>query len=241
MLKQALIGFMLLLTSCSLSINFATNQKDIGKSNTFSADTAYKSVTRISARAIEDGGELSGTGFAIDKDNIMTAGHVCIGIMELQDQGVIGKEIYMDYYGPNGETILTTDGLKILAVDPVNDICVISKKSHGLLPIVFAKDYGTVKVHKTSAFIVGAPLGIFATTYSGEVISTDLDFGAFAQHKLVVNTPAAPGNSGSPVFNENGQVIGMLIAGLGSFDHLSICTALPQLQLFVKITNGIKK
>jgi S1-C subfamily serine protease len=241
MFKKALICLAILLAGCSLTVNLATTPKngDI-KGKTFSADTAYKSITRISAKASEGGGELSGTGFAIDENNIMTAGHVCLGIMELQEQGLIEKEIYMDYYGPDGETILTAKGLKIVAADPINDICIINKEDHGLLPVVFAKDYKAVKIHKTEAFIVGAPLGVFATTYEGEVVSTDMDFGIFMAHKLVVSTPAAPGNSGSPVFNEDGVLIGMLIAGDGSFDHLSICTSLPALQLFIKLTDGMK-
>ncbi len=230
------MSLVFLLTSCC-TINFNVGpQKQNDK--TFDANTAYKSTVRITARAKEGGGELACSGFAIDKDNIMTAGHCCVGILELQAQGEITDEIYMDYYAPDGETILTQDGLKIKDADELHDICVMSKKSHGILPVKFV-DYDEVKIH-TPAYIVGAPLGVYATIYPGEVVQKALDLGFGAMHKLIVSAAAASGNSGSPIFNEAGDVIGMLVMGDGSFDHLSIGTATPDLIKFLQII-GLKK
>ncbi len=50
----------------------------------------------------------------------------------------------------------------------------------------------------------------------------------WTEDTLLVSAPAAPGNSGGPVFCD-GKLIGLLVAGAPRYDHLSIVTPLKTL------------
>lgn len=237
MFKKLLIGLILFVAGCTFNINMSPTASPT--SPRFNPDDAFKSVVRVSAKQKGGDAELSGTGFAIDKDHIMTAGHVCAGISELQAMGLIEENISINYYAPDGETIIKADKVEIFEVDELNDICVMTKKGHGLVPVKFVQDYSSVKAHSWIS-IVGAPLGVYITHYDGEIMRTSLTVAPTMRDKLIVDAAAAPGNSGSPVFNDKGEVVGILIAGPGDFDHLSICTSTKALQHFLKIIGLMK-
>lgn len=227
MLKRLLVTLLCLLTSyCTFNFGGTHTTESAStpvvvqkESQNFDINTTFGSVVKILVRDKKGIEFLSGTGFAIDKDKIMTAGHVCDGIIKFQKAKKITKKIYMDFYATDGETILETSGLKILSIDKQYDICIMQKKLHGLVPIKFIQDYSSIKLHSV-VYIVGAPLGVFATAYQGLVVIKD---DGSDMHYLIVDAASAPGNSGSPVFDENGEVIGIFVAGPGNFDHLSVC------------------
>ena len=228
MFKKFLLSFMcLLIGGCYFNLGAIPG---ITVEQKLNINTTYDSVVKILAKDIYGNEALSGSGFAINKNQIMTAGHVCRGIIEYQNQNTITKEIYINFYAPDKETILESSGAMVLKIDETNDICILYKQSHGIAPVKFVKNYSSVKVHST-VFIVGAPLGVFATSYAGHVVIKDDNS---INHFLIVSAPAAPGNSGSPVFNNEGLVVGMLVAGPSTFEHLSMCVASPFLVGFVR-------
>jgi S1-C subfamily serine protease len=77
-------------------------------------------------------------------------------------------------------------------------------------------------------FILGNPLGwdnCFSVS-KGIVSSLDKDHDGFFGDKLMYNSDAAayPGNSGGPVVDEDGEIIGILVGGYtGGYDNLSLC------------------
>lgn len=130
----------------------------------------------------------SATGFLIQapsgKVYLMTAAHVCIGLI------------------PPNEWV---------RISPQHDVCVAKARLESIV--------GGYKVLKPAStlenfqrvYILGHPLGQGLTltegTVAGKIMFNDLWFNA-------VTAVAYPGNSGSPVLDKYGNVVGILVAGL---------------------------
>lgn len=67
------------------------------------------------------------------------------------------------------------------------------------------------------AVAIGTPGGVSGTVTEGQVVGVN-------REAINLTTPSGPGASGGPVFNNRGEVIGLVIAGNGS---LTVAQALP--------------
>lgn len=166
-----------------------------------------------------------GSGFIISPDGIiLTNNHVVDGADEV--------------------TVHLTDKrefkAKVLGTDPKTDVAVIKIEGKDL-PFVKLGDSGKVKVGEWVAAI-GAPFGLDNTVTAGIVsaISRNLpdeQFVPFIQTDVAVN----PGNSGGPLFNMKGEVIGInsqIFSTSGGFMGLSF--AIP-IDLAVQIKDELIK
>jgi serine protease Do len=108
---------------------------------------------------------------------------------------------------------------KVLGKDPNNDIAVLKVEGTDF-PVLPLGDSDAIKVGQI-AIAIGNPLGEFANSVSRGIVSgvqRDVTAGSgFGQEERLTNiiqTDAAinPGNSGGPLFNINGQVIGVNVA-----------------------------
>jgi S1-C subfamily serine protease len=68
-----------------------------------------------------------------------------------------------------------------------------------------------------TSLAIGAATGVEGTVTQGQVVGVNREL-------LNLTTPSGPGGSGGPVFNNRGEVIGVIIAGSGS---LTVAQALP--------------
>jgi len=212
----------LLTSCCSFNSNLSHSQK-------FDPNSTYSSVVKVFAKTDKGEEALSGSAFAVNKDGLLTAGHVCVGIIALRTLNIITHKIYINYYSADGQTVLETSGFKIKKIDKVNDMCLLVKHNHGLVPVRFAKSLDKMRLHD-KVFITGSPLGLFQTIEFGTLVIKD---DGSPKHYVILSIVAAPGNSGSPIFNENGDVISMLIAGPAGFNHIGVCVPVRFLVGFI--------
>ncbi len=155
------------------------------------------SVTTRSASA-----EGGGTGFLLDKDGtIATNHHVIDG----------GQSVRVKLTG--GETF---DDVELLADDQALDLALLKiDVSHGadggaplqLQPVQLG-DSDTVVVGER-ALSIGNPLGLEDTLTDGLVSARRMYEG---RAWIQMSVPVSPGNSGGPLFNMRGQVIGVTTA-----------------------------
>lgn len=167
----------------------------------------------------KDGKAGAGSGFIYDSANgyIVTNHHVVNGATDIK--------------------ILTNDdrilNATVIGSDKYTDIAIVQVKSKTPLPQAKLGDSDKMRVgHDVIA--IGAPMGLAGTVTTGIISAKDRDIGAgpydqLLQHDASVN----PGNSGGPLFNSAGEVIGvnaMIISRSGTSAGISLAIPINQAQ-----------
>ena len=138
--------------------------------------------------------------------------------------------------GASGVTVSFADGTSspatVDSTDPAHDIAVLTA-AHPPQVIVPAVLGGGVRVGDET-FAVGHPLGLVASLTSGVISGLDRSFplpnGRTLTGLIQFDAAVSPGNSGGPLLNKKGQVIG-IVTGLanpsGNEDFVGIGFAVP--------------
>ena len=154
--------------------------------------------------------------------HIMTAAHVCQA-SEFEGM-VIGGNIYeyetvsaievVDYYGK------VHPGL-VMNIDERNDLCLVLVIGEHSTPVPIASEMPPIG---SKAYNVAAPMGIFepgmALIFDGYYSGEDW------QRNVFYTIPAYPGSSGSAIFNENGEIIGIIHSATMGFPSIAIASDL---------------
>jgi S1-C subfamily serine protease len=164
----------------------------------FDIPTVYNTTAATVVQIVAETGETlgTGTGVIVSRDGeIVTNAHV-IGD---------GAEVRIRLYG-TVETVTAT----VLGVDADRDIALLRVDTTNLQPATFA----TTPVYIGQDVIaVGYALGIAgdATVTSGIISATNRSVGTLAG-LIQTDASISPGNSGGPVLDSNGDVIGIATA-----------------------------
>ncbi|MCC6237060.1 MAG: trypsin-like peptidase domain-containing protein [Dehalococcoidia bacterium] len=162
-------------------------------------DRVKPSVVQIQATTGGSfGGQGVGTGIMIDRDgNILTNYHVIEGAQSV--------------------TVDLTDGTQapatVVGTDPGNDLAVLRAQlpSDRIVPATLG-DSDSVRVGEP-VFAIGNPFGLAFTVTSGIISGRERERSAVDGRPIrnVIQTDAAvnPGNSGGPLFNARGEVVGI--------------------------------
>jgi serine protease Do len=171
-----------------------------------------------------------GSGFIIDHaGHIITNNHVIEGASEIRVRLSTGKEFDAEVVGR----------------DPKTDLALIKIKSRGELPIVDLGDSSKLEIGEW-VMAIGNPFGLSHTVTVGIVSAKGRVIGSgpyddFIQTDASIN----PGNSGGPLFNLQGEVIGINTAivasgqGIGFAIPINVAKeVIPQLKKQGKVTRG---
>lgn len=199
-----------ILLGLSLSQRSSFTSTDNTPINTVPAESAVieavkSTIPSVVTIALKNGINTNniGSGFIVSSDGlIITNKHVVADVAS--DYSVITN---------NNETF---DVVNIYR-DPLNDLAIMKIDATSLKPAVLG-DSSSIQLGQT-AITIGTPLGEFRNTVTSGVIS-GLSRGVSAnspymrsveQLNNVIQTdaPISPGNSGGPLINSNGQVIGV--------------------------------
>jgi len=167
-------------------------------------DRNNKSVVNITTKSTDSyflldiSTEGAGSGSVIDK-----AGHILTNFHVIEKTREIGVTLY------NGKTYETS----LVGADPPNDIAVlkINAPKEVLFPVTFG-DSSRLRVGM-QVFAIGNPFGLERTMTSGIISSLNRSLRVHANRtiKSIIQTDASvnPGNSGGPLFDSHGRLIGM--------------------------------
>ncbi|MBI3995873.1 MAG: DegQ family serine endoprotease [Nitrospirae bacterium] len=99
---------------------------------------------------------------------------------------------------------------KVIGKDPDTDLAIVKVETDHDLPFVALGDSGTVKVGQW-VVAVGNPFGLDRTVTVGVVSALGRENVNLSRYEDFIQTDASinPGNSGGPLFNINGEVIGI--------------------------------
>ncbi|SIT47247.1 putative periplasmic serine endoprotease DegP-like [Paraburkholderia ribeironis] len=154
------------------------------------------------------GGEALGSGFIISQDGyVLTNNHVVDGAERV--------------------TVKLTDGrefrAQVIGKDKTSDVAVL-KINASNLPTVKIGDPANSKVGEW-VVAIGSPYGFDSTVTSGIISAKARQFSDDSPIPFIqTDVPVNPGNSGGPLFNLNGEVIGinsMIYSRTGGFQGLS--------------------
>ena len=171
-----------------------------------------------------------GTGFFISEDGyILTNYHVVDGASEIMVTVPGGKEYKA----------------KVIGSDQRSDVALIKINATGMTALAI----GNPKLLKKGQWVlaIGSPFGLESTVTSGIVSAIGRDTGEylpFIQTDVAVN----PGNSGGPLLNLNGEVVGInsqIVSRSGGYMGVSLSIPIDEAMLVVdqlrsngKVTRG---
>lgn len=166
------------------------------------------------------------SGFAIGNNRILTSYH---GVKDLEkDNKIIIK-------GINGDFDTRYEAV-VDKFDKTNDIAILKLvDSTVLLNCKFLPLTEGTKLTGEEVFILGYPiasiLGDEIKLTNGIISSTSGYSGDMNSYQ--VTAPIQPGNSGSPLFDNNGNLIGLVTSGIGKADNVGYSLKLKQIKEFL--------
>jgi serine protease Do len=186
----------------------AQNRQEIAAADIY--DRASRSVVTINTRT------SSGSGFIIDSGGlILTNAHV------VDDD-------------PEGITVILPDGSRLpaqaIALDSGRDLAALKVRSAKNLPALSLDTSHTLRIGD-EVYALGTPYGRFPGTFTRGIVSSLYPDDGIIQH----DANLSPGNSGGPLLNRFGEVIGINVAIFNSDVGADINFAidLSQIQQFL--------
>ncbi len=168
-------------------------------STVFDAQAIYRrAVASVATVRVQTNGRSGiGTGFVIDRGIVITAAHVARN----------AEHIAVEF--------ADTEGLeaRVIGYDARRDLAVLRMVDRLALPSLDVADTETVQAGDP-VVVIGTPRGVPRVMTTGEVRATSVTFpGLVPRIMIFFDAGVAPGNSGGPLLNASGQVIGVVVAG----------------------------
>lgn len=189
----------------------------------FNVKSLNQSVAKIQLRS----GETkigSGTAFSIAPNYLISAAHLC----SRAKQSHLSMKLEVLSKGTIQELWAT---IQIVDFDEKSDVCLLHIDKQVLKPLPIAKHNPEPL---DQVLIFGAPLGVHGMLTKGYIAFFDPK-----EKMFMLSCPAFGGNSGSPVLNADGEIIGVLVQGAPIYPQLSIATSYKNI-LNILAKNKIK-
>ena len=155
----------------------------------------------VRVRNVGCGGVSTGSAFALSPNQLVTNRHVIAGATTLQVSTFDGQDLLVD-----------TAGAGLVA-----DIAIVETRSALPAAVTLAEQNPEVG---DEVEIVGYPGGGRLTTTSGRVVAYRPDpLNSNAGDVIITDAPAEPGSSGSPLYDSDGDVVGVVYAATSDGAH----------------------
>lgn len=163
-----------------------------------------------------------GSGFFIDAAGyLLTNYHVIQSEVDPKYEGF--SRLYLRPSGATGERIPA----KVVGYDPVLDLALL--KAEMAPSYVFSGAGSVPVVPGQKIYAIGSPVGLEKTLTSGIVSAVDRRFLELGD-AIQVDAPLNPGNSGGPLLNEEGDLTGVVFAGLEQYEGINFAVPYPWIE-----------
>ncbi|WP_353826837.1 MarP family serine protease [Agromyces sp. SYSU T0242] len=176
---------------------------------------AAASVVRVTGLAFECGGNLTGSGFVIAPDRVVTNAHVVAGvtdpIVEAPGRGPVSG--------------------RVVAFDPDVDLAVIATDGLGVAPLAVAEAPGADDEVAVAGYPFGGPLELRpARVMADGPITISIDGETSAREVVTLAADVDHGNSGGPVITDDGLVGGVVFAKSQTVENVGFAVPVGTLQ-----------
>ena len=211
-------------------VNISTTQTVVTRSNPFPnfqfpPGSPFEDMFKEFGTPQERQSSALGSGFIIDEKGIVvTNNHVIEGAEDIVVQVNGGKEFKA----------------KVIGADPLSDIAVLQiQTKEKFMPVKFG-DSDKARIGDW-VIAIGNPFGFGGTVTSGIISARNRSIG-LSRYEDYIQTDASinSGNSGGPLFDMNGDVIGINTAILGRSGNVGIGFSIPSNSAKIVIDQLIK-
>lgn len=169
----------------------------------------------------------SGSGFIITKDGyVVTNAHVV-------DSVLTNSSYYVVVDIPGHDHMIKAD---IIGTDVQTDIAVIKLEEAEDYPTVILGDSETLRVGEL-VVAIGNPLGTLQGTVTAGVVSAtdrEMNNNGYSMELLQTDASINQGNSGGPLINSFGEVIGVTNAKMGSAEGLGFAIPISSVKFIIE-------
>lgn len=186
-----------------------------------------ESTVKIESIAESCSAVLSGTGFVVSNERVITNAHVVAGA----DKPIIslsGSDIQLQG--------------KVVIIDREKDIAIIFVPGLNAEKLVFMAPV----VSNETAFVAGYPNGgnlevsNVVINSEFEALGKDIDSKKEVKREVIVfGGRISPGNSGGPIFNNSGQVLGMVFAADAGSENIGYALVPDEMASLVKESSNL--
>lgn len=141
---------------------------------------------------VVENGDRLGSGFFVDGKRVITAAHVVEGSNAVVVGTITGKRY-------SAQVVKRSETLDLALLDV--------KTTETAKPVRFASSY---RVGQT-VIAIGHPQGLTYSVTRGIISHTDRVVDGLSEHYLQFDTPVNPGNSGGPLIDLTGKVVGLVV------------------------------
>lgn len=141
---------------------------------------------------------VRGTGFNVASDGLIVTNH-----------HVVEKSNRVNVYFRNRDSYVG----KVIATRPDLDLAIVDIKAKNLPVLPLAAEQDWEMWNSENILFIGNPLGFSQIANEG-VVKSPIQLSGWDVPVLMIEAPIYKGNSGSPVINQEGQVIGVIFATL---------------------------
>jgi S1-C subfamily serine protease len=146
------------------------------------------------------------------KTYVLTAGHVCDKEeieARVESEDIVVLYILEDYHGIRHTA-------EVYKLDKQNDLCVLKIDRRLSIEPLKLRSYGPLDYEKL--FNLAAPTGFASKNF---VPLLHGYYSGYSQSRMILTIPATGGSSGSPVFDSEGRLVGVVVAVHKKFPFVS--------------------
>ncbi len=211
-------------------VNISTSQTVVTKSNPFPGfefppGSPFEDMFKDFGTPQQKKAYALGSGFIIDSSGIIvTNNHVINDAEDILVRFEDGQEYEA----------------KVIGADPLSDLAILKIKSNKKFKPVKFGDSDKARIGDW-VIAIGNPLGLSGTVTAGIISARNRNIG-MSRYEDFIQTDASinQGNSGGPLFNMNGDVIGINTAILGREGNIGIGFSIPSNNAKIVIDQLIK-